>query len=240
MKRALLVGAVGLASLPLVTVMCAATIVSPQTLLSMPDASASQAATTEIPPVALAAYQAAAPLCPGLSWTVLAGIGKVETGHGTANGHHLDDTGQAVPSSPPLRSNVGNGALGYAYGPMQFVEGTWASYGPRVAPGGPNGDMTAGPIQNINSAAKAAALLLCSAAGGSITDDTTLRKANDAYSGSTDGYVDDVTSMAALYASAPSPTTGVPLPPPVPSSGSTGSTSGLRLVLAAIKMVGIP
>ncbi|MEV5407571.1 lytic transglycosylase domain-containing protein [Thermopolyspora sp. NPDC052614] len=52
-------------------------------------------------------YQRAATLCPGLSWTVLAAIGQVESGHGRNNG----------PSSA--------GALG----PMQFMPATWKVYG---------------------------------------------------------------------------------------------------------------
>ncbi|QFY11498.1 transglycosylase SLT domain-containing protein [Nonomuraea phyllanthi] len=52
-------------------------------------------------------YQAAATRCPGLSWTVLAAIGQVESGHGRNNG----------PSSA--------GALG----PMQFMPATWKHYG---------------------------------------------------------------------------------------------------------------
>jgi cell wall-associated NlpC family hydrolase len=205
-----------------------------QLIPTLPQASASQAAASEIPPIALNAYQAAAPLCPGLSWATLAGIGKLETGHGTANGHHLDDSGQTVPSSPPLHSNINNGASGYAYGPMQFLAGTWAAYGPRVAPGLNQTDMASGPIQNVGYAAKAAALLLCSAAGGQIGDDATLHKAIDSYSGSTDGYFDDVTSMAALYAITPTAVATA-----VTSSPATGS-SGLRIVLAAVKFVGVP
>ncbi|GII83554.1 hypothetical protein Ssi03_15440 [Sphaerisporangium siamense] len=50
---------------------------------------------------------AAARVCPGLSWTVLAAIGQVESGHGRNNG----------PSSA--------GALG----PMQFMPATWKAYG---------------------------------------------------------------------------------------------------------------
>lgn len=223
--------------------------VAGQAMPSMPAAGASVEAAAEIPPVALAAYQTAAPLCPGLSWAVLAGIGKVETGHGTANGHHLDDSGQAVPTTPPLRSNVSNGALGYAYGPMQFLASTWAAYGPKVAPGLDNGDMVEGPVQNIGYAARAAALLLCANAGGSIADDVSLAKAIDAYSGSTDGYVDDVTALAALYAAGPeSPAATSPPPSPPDSAGSApmastpppASASGLRIVYAAIKLVGVP
>jgi Transglycosylase SLT domain len=52
-------------------------------------------------------YQRAASTCPGLSWTVLAAIGQVESGHGRNNG----------PSSA--------GALG----PMQFMPSTWKAYG---------------------------------------------------------------------------------------------------------------
>ncbi len=52
-------------------------------------------------------YKAAATRCPGLSWTVLAAIGQVESSHGRNNG----------PSSA--------GALG----PMQFMPRTWAAYG---------------------------------------------------------------------------------------------------------------
>ncbi|MEU4544353.1 lytic transglycosylase domain-containing protein [Nonomuraea dietziae] len=52
-------------------------------------------------------YKAAATRCPGLSWTVLAAIGQVESSHGRNNG----------PSSA--------GALG----PMQFMPATWKAYG---------------------------------------------------------------------------------------------------------------
>ncbi|MFC7381304.1 lytic transglycosylase domain-containing protein [Sphaerisporangium rhizosphaerae] len=52
-------------------------------------------------------YKLSAQGCPGLSWTVLAAIGQVESGHGRNNG----------PSSA--------GALG----PMQFMPATWKAYG---------------------------------------------------------------------------------------------------------------
>ncbi|WP_327090906.1 lytic transglycosylase domain-containing protein [Nonomuraea sp. NBC_01738] len=52
-------------------------------------------------------YKQSATRCPGLSWTVLAAIGQVESSHGRNNG----------PSSA--------GALG----PMQFMPATWKHYG---------------------------------------------------------------------------------------------------------------
>ncbi|GLW07755.1 hypothetical protein Misp01_28850 [Microtetraspora sp. NBRC 13810] len=52
-------------------------------------------------------YRLSAGVCPGLSWTVLAAIGQVESSHGRNNG----------PSSA--------GALG----PMQFMPATWKAYG---------------------------------------------------------------------------------------------------------------
>lgn len=60
------------------------------------------------PPAAyLALYRAAAPTCPGLSWTVLAAIGQVESGHGR-------DTATSYAG---------------AMGPMQFMPATFAAYG---------------------------------------------------------------------------------------------------------------
>jgi hypothetical protein len=82
----------------------------------------------------------AATYCPGLSWTVLAAIGQIESGDGRNNG----------PSSA--------GALG----PMQFLPSTWQEWG-ITAFGG-----TSPPeINDPFDAVPAAARLLCAAGAGS-------------------------------------------------------------------------
>lgn len=63
-------------------------------------------ARDDVPVGFLALYRSAADRCPGLSWTVLAGVGKVESDHGRASG--TSDTG--------------------AVGPMQFEPATWRGY----------------------------------------------------------------------------------------------------------------
>lgn len=99
---------------------------------------ASRLAQQSIPGAYLAAYQHAAALCPGLSWTVLAGIGQVETGQG---GEGKD---------PAQTSSAG------AEGPMQFLPSTFSAY---HLPGEDD-------INNIQDAADAAAHYLCSNGGG--------------------------------------------------------------------------
>jgi hypothetical protein len=83
-------------------------------------------------------YQRAATVCPGLSWTVLAAIGQVESGHGRNNG----------PSSA--------GALG----PMQFMPATWKTYG--VDGDGDGQADIWSPYDAVPSAAK----YLCANGGG--------------------------------------------------------------------------
>jgi hypothetical protein len=82
----------------------------------------------------------AARYCPGLSWTVLAAIGQIESGDGSNNG----------PSSA--------GALG----PMQFLPSTWRDWG--IAAFGETGSPD---IMDPFDAVPAAARLLCAAGAGS-------------------------------------------------------------------------
>ena len=99
---------------------------------------------TNIPAGAPANYlnlfkASAAKYCPGMSWTVLAAIGQIESGDGANNG----------PSSA--------GALG----PMQFMPATWAEWG--INGFGPPGRPD---IMNPLDAVPSAARMLCAAGAG--------------------------------------------------------------------------
>jgi hypothetical protein len=79
----------------------------------------SQAATAEIPPGYLVLYRQAAPRCPGLSWSVLAGIGKVESDHGRARLPGVRSGWNSAGAAGPMQFGIGRGRAGNA----------WARYG---------------------------------------------------------------------------------------------------------------
>jgi membrane-bound lytic murein transglycosylase B len=103
-----------------------------------------------IPKVALQAYGYAElvagrtqPACK-LSWTMLAGIGSVESNHGRHGGAKLLESGLSDPKvlGIPLDGTTteriadtdggaidGNATYDQAVGPMQFIPATWAAYG---------------------------------------------------------------------------------------------------------------
>lgn len=132
------------------------------------------AALPGVSQAAVAAYVTAAdygnrehPGC-GLDWHLLAGIGAVETGHGTFGDSEL----VAYVATPPIRGpqldggefalirDTDGGSLDgdpdydRAVGPMQFIPGSWMQYRP-----GPDADP-----QDIRDSTKAAANLLCAVA----------------------------------------------------------------------------
>jgi hypothetical protein len=97
--------------------------------------------TTGVPSSYLDLYQAsAAKYCPGMSWTVLAAIGEIESGNGTNDG----------PSSAGAR------------GPMQFMPATWAEWG--IVGFGQSGPPD---IMNPLDAVPSAARMLCADGAGS-------------------------------------------------------------------------
>ncbi|WP_308283007.1 transglycosylase SLT domain-containing protein [Pseudonocardia nigra] len=135
----------------------------------------SQTALADIPPDQLVRYQRAATICPGLDWTVLAAIGKVESDHGRS-------------TLPGVRT--GENPF-HAAGPMQIIPTTWDAILARhqIPPGG----ATPPSRYNPHDAIHAAAFNLCD--NGAATD---LRGAIFAYNHST-SYVDQVLARAATY-----------------------------------------
>jgi len=141
----------------------------------------------DIPGDYLVLYRGAVTTCPGLSWTVLAAIGKIETNHGRS-------------TSPGVSSGTNSAG---AAGPMQFLAATFAAY--RIDGGG-DGD---GDIYDPADAIYSAANYLC--ANGTGNPDT-LRGAVFAYNHA-NWYVEDVLAQAAVYAAAAT-TPGGPMASP--------------------------
>jgi len=79
------------------------------------------AARREIPAGVLAIYRARSTQaqCPGLSWTVLAGIGAVESGHGQSRARGVHSGHNYAGAAGPMQMGNGTGKAGNA----------WARYG---------------------------------------------------------------------------------------------------------------
>jgi len=112
----------------------------------------------------------AAEYCPGLSWTVLAAIGQIESGDG---------------------QNIGPSSAG-ALGPMQFLPSTWQTWG--IDAFGQSGPPD---IMNPYDAVPSAARMLC--ADGAARGGTALYNAIYDYNHA-DWYVREVQTLAARYA----------------------------------------
>jgi hypothetical protein len=113
--------------------------------------------------------ESAARYCPGLSWTVLAAIGQIESGDG---------------------QNMGPSTSG-ALGPMQFIPSTWSVWGVDGF-----GDTGTPDIMNPFDAVPSAARMLC--ADGAASGGQGLRQAIFDYNHA-DWYVDEVLTLAAEY-----------------------------------------
>jgi cell wall-associated NlpC family hydrolase len=132
-------------------------------------------ATADIPSAYLELFMRAAATCPGLSWTVLAGIGKEETNFGRTSS---------------MISTAG------AVGPMQFLPSTFAEYAQPVPPGGANPPTPWDPTDAVYAAAR----MLCANGARSGSD---LYQAIYSYNHA-DWYVAAVLRDAASYAQTPS------------------------------------
>jgi membrane-bound lytic murein transglycosylase B len=192
-----------------------------------------------IPALALRAYREAAAWAAGydpgcrLSWTVLAGIGRIESNHGLfggaatrfgaggavsprITGPPLDGRGvAAIPDSDGGRWD-GDTVWDRAVGPMQFIPTTWRSLGRDG-----NGDRVADP-NNLFDAAVSAAGYLC-LSGGDLRDPSRLRQAVYGYNHSW-SYVDAVLGWARLYEGGVTSGPAVPAGPAAPSTSAAPTT----------------
>jgi hypothetical protein len=75
----------------------------------------SRAAVADIPAGYLRTYQAGARRCPGLSWTVLAAIGKVESDHGRVPLPAVRSGWNAAGAAGPMQFGIGRGRAGNAW-----------------------------------------------------------------------------------------------------------------------------
>lgn len=176
---------------------------------------AAVAADSGIPERVLAAYAGAAiaknaerPDCV-LGWNTLAGIGWVESRHGSHGGASVADDGTVSPPiigvaldgvSTALIADSDDGLIDgdaefdRAVGPMQFIPGSWANWYIDAS-----GDGVADP-HNIDDAALAAANYLCRAVP-TLGDEASWRAGIASYN-SEDVYLDAVATAAARYAAA--------------------------------------
>lgn len=172
-----------------------------------------RAEALSIPVRPMVAYAGAAlrmaqesPSC-NVGWNTLAGIGHVESGHGSIDGNRIDDTGSTVPGVFGPTLNVaeydiihdtddgdldGDDVWDRAVGPLQFLPSTWTTWGVDG-----NGDGIADP-QNIDDAAVTAARYLCDV-GGDLSVSGNWLKAIWAYNG-TNSYAVAVSEAARHYA----------------------------------------
>ncbi|MFM9377750.1 lytic transglycosylase domain-containing protein [Gordonia sp. VNK21] len=176
-----------------------------------------------IPGVVLQAYKLAAnrvaaesPQCK-LPWYLLAGIGRIESGH--AGGGNVDDygntrtkirgpvldgslAGNAVITDTDGGKYDGDSSHDRAMGPMQFIPSTWASWGSDA-----NGDGKADP-DNIFDATYAAGRYLCAGVTDIMAEGTRV-SAVLRYNRSV-AYANNVLGWAVAYATGVVPTGGIP------------------------------
>ena len=191
-----------------------------------PSVVVSSPGTLRIPMIALNAYQnaermmaASFPGC-GISWNLLAGIGRIESMH--ANGGATDVSGSAarpiygpsldgsLPGNEVIELSRNSSRVTYAraLGPMQFLPGTWSRY----ASDG-NGDGKA-DVQNVFDASLAAARYLCSG-GLNLRDQSQVMTAILRYNNSM-AYAQNVLGWAAAYATGVVPLDLPPITGPIP------------------------
>lgn len=179
----------------------------------------------QIPPRMLHAYKSAAhrapavaPECEGLTWQMVAAIGRVESKH--ARGSRIAANGDTAPHilGPKLDGSGAGGNTGAfsdtdggkydgdteydrAVGPMQFIPTSWEHYGQDG-----NGDGVKDP-NNVDDATLAAAAHLCGTKPRDLSQRPVLRKAILRYNQS-ESYAEDVLHWYDEYVGASADDTG--------------------------------
>ena len=209
----------------------------------------SSSGSFDVPSAAIRAYKhaadevnAALPGC-DLPWTLLAGIGRVESDHGRYGGSQLGTDGLPRPAIVGIALDGkgpvaairdtddgewdGDTVWDRAVGPMQFIPGTWASSGRDG-----DGDGIENP-NDIDDAALAAAFYLCPSSG-SIRSDAAMDAAIRSYNNS-EYYVDLVRAFARGYE------TGVfVIPSPPPAEGVSASAPEVKPTVTKVDKNGKP
>ena len=129
----------------------------------------SRLALSTVPPASLDLYRRAAGTCPGLSWTIVAAIGSIESDHGRSK-------------APGVRAGAD---FAGAMGPMQFLAVTWAASG---LDGDSDGDRN---VYNAADAVHGGANYLCASGASRLSH---LADATWAYNHA-GWYVDDVLAL---------------------------------------------
>jgi cell wall-associated NlpC family hydrolase len=153
---------------------------------------ASPSAQQDIPPHYLALYRSAADTCPGLPWSVLAAIGKVETNHGRLQAPGVTSGANFAGAAGQMQIGIGGKA-----------GNTWAAYAVDADGGGAD-------VYNPADAIFTAASYLCRNGGGKGGD---LSQAVIAYNHA-DWYVTKVLAIASTYEAARPGVWAGPAPPP--------------------------
>jgi membrane-bound lytic murein transglycosylase B len=175
------------------------------------------AAVAGIPVPAVRAYGTATLRLAGeqpgcrVGWTTLAGIGAVESGHGTIDGRVLLEDGRsstpiigpaldgagdfaAIPATQDATALHGDPRWDHAVGPLQFLPGTWAQWGADADRDG------LADAHDLDDAAYAAARYLC-AGGDDLTTAEGWHRAVFSYNHA-ESYVASVYAAASEYATA--------------------------------------
>ncbi|MFD5699030.1 C40 family peptidase [Streptomyces lasiicapitis] len=175
-------------------------------LSSLPGAGSrpSRVALADIPADHLALYRRAATICPGLDWSVLAAIGKIETDHGRSQ----------LPGVHRGSNHAG------ARGPMQFLKPTFDHVIARHPPP-PGGALPPSPY-NAHDAIYSAAAYLCD---NGARDGRHLRRAVFTYNRA-HWYVRKVLTQAHTYRSSTPSTVNATAPPATAASQAIAYARG--------------